>query len=120
MSRHNERLVAELKRLAAEFLQRVAGPQSMITVTDCLLSADGQHATILFSVLPEERERAALGFAQRQRGDFVRYVHEHLRAGHLPQVRFALDEGEKHRQKIDKLLQPRQSGDVGEPTETSA
>lgn len=105
MSRHEERLVSELRRLAAEFLNTAAGPRSLITVTDCVLGKDSRHATILVSVLPDSEERAALGFINRQVGDFVDYVHTHLKAGHLPQIHFALDEGEKHRQKIDKLLQ---------------
>lgn len=105
MSHHDERLSSQLSRLAAEFLNTVSNPRSLITVTDCLLSKDGRHASILISVLPESEERAALGFANRQVGELVRYVHEHLRAGHLPQIRFAIDDGEKHRQKIDKLLQ---------------
>lgn len=105
MSRREDRLVAELKRLAAEFLGLHAGPRSLITVTDCVLSNNGQRLQILISVLPETEERAALAFVRRQLSEFVLFVHEHLRAGYLPQISFALDAGEKHRQKIDKLLQ---------------
>lgn len=104
MSHHDERLTSQLSRLAAEFLNTVANPRSLITVTDCVLSKDGHRATILVSVLPESEERAALGFANRQISELVRYVHTHLRAGHLPQLSFGLDEGERHRQKIDRLV----------------
>ena len=105
MSHHEARLVAEIRRLAAEFFGRAAGPRSLLTVTDCLLSKNGQHITILLSILPESEERAALAFARRQTSELVRHIRNHLRTGHLPQIKFALDEGEKHRQKIDKLLE---------------
>lgn len=105
MSHHEARLVAELRRLAAEFFGRAAGPRSLLTVTECLLSKNKRRVTILISVLPESEERAALAFAKRQTSELVKFIRGHLRAGHLPQIDFAIDDGEKHRQKIDKLLQ---------------
>lgn len=105
MSYHEARLAAEIRRLAASFLGRAAGPRSILTVTDCLLSKNGQHLTILLSVWPASEEGAALAFAERQTSELVRYIHTHLHTGHLPRISFALDEDEKHRQKIDKLLQ---------------
>ena len=105
MSHHEARLIEEIRKLAAEFLGRAAGPRSLLTVTDCLLSKNKRHATILLSVLPDSEERAALAFAKRQTSELVNFIRTHLRAGHLPRLTFALDEGEKHRQKIDKLLQ---------------
>ncbi len=104
MSHHEARLVSEIRKLAASFLGRTAGPRSLLTVTDCLLSKNGQNITILLSVLPESEERAALAFAERQTSELVRYIRTHLRVGHIPQIYFALDDGEKHRQKIDKLV----------------
>ena len=105
MSHHSERLQAELKRLAAEFLNRASDGKSLITVTTVELSPSGQRATILLSILPETMEDVALAFAQRQLRELVSFVQANLRVCHLPKMNLALDLGEKHRQKIDKLLQ---------------
>ncbi len=92
-----------LKKAAAEFLQKESSGQSLITVTDVRLSNDEKYATILFTVLPEEKEAAALEFSKRMRTEFRGYVKYNTKIGKIPFFDFEIDLGEKHRQKIDLI-----------------
>ncbi len=105
MSQHRrERLLSSLKRLTAEFLQRQAGTQSVITVTGFELSSDTKRATIMISVFPDHKSPAAIDFANRQGGELREYIKTNLKLRQLPSFHFIMDEGEKHRQKIEELL----------------
>ncbi len=99
-----EKITNHIKELAAIFIEREAGPTSMITVTRVLLSPDGKKAKIMVSVLPREKEAAAYGFIKRNLGDLRKYVTKGLRVNPVPFLDVAIDEGEKNRQKIDDLL----------------
>lgn len=103
MSHHSEKLEQELQQRAAVFLQRESNGQSLITVTRCVLSENKRYATILISVLPVEKEQAALEFVRRQRTDFLDYIKKETKIGRLPTITFDLDIGEKNRQRIDEL-----------------
>lgn len=103
-SYRKEKLPETLQHLAAEFIEAESNRTSLITVTGCRLSSDSKRATILFTVLPETQERAVLDFLGRQKGAFKEFIQEKSRIGRVPQISFALDQGEKNRQKIDFLL----------------
>jgi ribosome-binding factor A len=105
MNFRHDKLQSKIQELAASFLAHEASPRSLITVTGLELAPDNRHGTILLSVYPKTEERAALGFARRKRGELKHYIYEHLRVGHLPELDFALDLGEAHRQRIDELVQ---------------
>ncbi len=98
----DERLKEVVREVAAEFLSREANRDTLITVTRTDLSQGGKHCNIFISVLPESRERAALGFANRHRGEFSDYYKKKIK-GMPPQVEFMLDFGEKNRQRLDEL-----------------
>lgn len=100
----NEKLPELIKHLAAEYLSHESNRTSLITITGCKLSGDSKRALILYTVLPDNQEAAAKDFLTRKRGDFKTYVQDHSRIGRIPQLTFALDNGEKNRQKIDFLL----------------
>lgn len=104
MSYRNQRLPEELGRLAAEFISRESGGQSLITVTSVRLVERGRRVDILISVLPEEKEDAALDFLNRQKKNFSEYVSERAKIGRMPSVVFALDKGEKNRQAIEAII----------------
>src|SRR5690349_14712298 len=97
-----ERLEEALRETAAEFLNREAGRQSMITVTRAELREDGRRGAVYLSVFPAAEEAAAVEFANRRRGDFVAYFKKRVRAA-VPHVEFLLDMGEKNRQRLDEL-----------------
>jgi ribosome-binding factor A len=100
----NEKIKNNIKELAAIFIEREAGVTSMITVTRVLISQDGKRATIMVSVLPREKEKAAYGFIKRNLGELRKHITKNLRINPIPFLDVQIDEGEKNRQKIDELL----------------
>lgn len=107
MSLHADRAAHVIGRAAAEFIERNAGKDSLITVTRTVPSSRGDHFTVFVSVLPDDKIRPALSFLDRQREDFSDYLRRHARLRPMPRIDFALDEGEKNRQRLDQL-----SGDL--------
>jgi len=99
----DEKLKDQIKKWAAEFLQRESNGNSLITVTDVKISADTKEATILFTVLPEDKQEAALEFARRQLSEFRVFLGENVKIGRMPFFHFDIDRGEKHRQRIDEI-----------------
>lgn len=104
MSYHRDAQLAEtISHLAGEFFARESNGVSLVTVTRAEMSHDLKNITIFFSVLPEKFEESALHFAKRKRADFREYLKEHTILRYLPTIDFALDMGEKNRQRIDEL-----------------
>ncbi len=103
MSIREEKVREHLRHLAAEFLQHEAGPSSLITVTNATFNEHNNLSTIFFTTLPADRERAALEFAKRKRREFRDYVKSKTRIRALPFFDFAIDTGEKNRQRIDEI-----------------
>ena len=99
----DEKLRDQIMKWAAEFLQRESTGQSLITVTDVKIGGEAREATILFTVLPESKQEAALEFARRQLGDFREFINKKVKAGRMPFFHFDIDTGEKHRQRIDEI-----------------
>ena len=99
-----EKITNHIRELAATYIEREAGVTSMITVTRVLLSSDNKRATIMISVLPREKEKAAYGFIKRNLGELRKYITKGLRINPIPFLDVEIDEGEKNRQKIDELL----------------
>ncbi len=89
--------------LAAEFINRESAGQSLITVTHAEEANRGRNITIYITVLPTTREAAVLDFLGRKRREFGAYVILHARMRMLPKVAFAIDVGEKNRQRMDEL-----------------
>ncbi len=103
-TKKQERIVSLLKELAAQYLHSASNGQSLITVTDCLISNNLKKATIFITVYPELKEGEALNFAKRQRGNLREFIKDHSLLGKLPFLDVKIDEGEKYQQKIDRLL----------------
>lgn len=100
----DEKASALLAKFAAEYFLTESNQDSMITVTKVELKNKGKDATIFFTALPENKEEAALEFANRRRNDFRHYITLKKSFGFTPQISFAIDFGEHNRQKIDELL----------------
>lgn len=92
-----------IKEIAADFLQRESNHLSLITVTDVSVSDKGNLATIFFTVLPEDKEKAALDFSKRKRAEFREYFKGKVKMRALPFFDFEIDKGEKNRQRIDDI-----------------
>ncbi len=100
-----EKIEEVLRNAAAEFLQRESNRLSLITVTRVIMFDKLTKATVLMTVLPENRQDEAVEFAQRNRQDFKEYLKKHTRLQRLPSVNFQIDFGEKNRQRIDEISQ---------------
>ena len=104
MSQQKDEKIKEiLRELASEFLMRESNRTSLITITGVELEARGSRAKILFTVLPENQEAAALDFFTRRLGDLREYVQEHARMMRVPFFEVGIDVGEKNRQRIDEI-----------------
>ncbi len=103
MSIRDEKMMAEVKELAARFLSLESNRTSLVTVTSASLSDNGKEATVYFTVFPEDKEDAVLEFAKRKRSEFKHFVKEESRLGRIPFFDFEIDKGEKNRQRIDEL-----------------
>jgi ribosome-binding factor A len=100
----DEKLKDQIKKWAAEFLQKESSGASLITVTDVKIGNEAREATVLFTVLPENKQEAALEFARRQLSEFRSFMTEKVKTGRMPYFHFDIDRGEKHRQKIDEII----------------
>ena len=100
----NEKIKNGIRKLAATYIEREAGLTSLITVTRVLLSDDNKRATIMVSVMPQEKEKPAYGFIKRNLGKLRKDIAKKLRINPIPFLDVKIDEGEKNRQKIDELL----------------
>ena len=101
----DEKLTELLKNLGAQFLSEEANRTSLLTVTRAEISSDRKYATIFFTVFPESAEATALDFTKRKRRDFKDFVRTHSRVSRIPFFDFAIDYGEKNRQRIDEISQ---------------
>ena len=99
-----EKITNHIKELAAMYIEKEAGPTSLITVTRVILSPDSKKAKIMISVLPREKEKAAYGFIKRNLGELRKHIKKGLKINPIPFLDVEIDEGEKNRQKIDDLL----------------
>ncbi len=103
MSLRHEKMESALREVAAEFMAREAGPQSLITVTGVRMAEDGNSAAILITVLPESQEDEAVKFANRNRGELGVFLTKRVRGMRAPHLEFMIDRGEKNRQRLDEL-----------------
>lgn len=101
----DERAKEIIREKAAIFLEKESSGNAIITVTDVRLSDQNGRALISFTVFPADKENGVLDFARRKRSDFREFLKKETRLFHLPFVDFAIDLGEKNRQKIDTLSQ---------------
>jgi len=99
----SEKLREALLHAAAEYLSREANRDSLITVTNAVLSEDGRRGTVFVTVLPDDAEERAVKFANRHRTEFAAFFKTRVRGAQAPHVEFAVDRGEKNRQRLDGL-----------------
>ena len=98
-----EKMREAIRHAAAEFLAEESNRTSLITVTNVHLSPRGDRATILVTVFPDQKEKEALEFVSRTGGALRDFIGGRVSLQRLPYISFALDVGEKNRQKIDEL-----------------
>lgn len=104
MSERNERVASLLQELIATFIRQEANTDPLITVTGISLSPDYRYATVLVTTIPDDREEDALIFLQRLGGELRHYVKRQSNLKIIPQLSFAIDYGERHRQRMDSVV----------------
>lgn len=104
MPNHHEKVMEEVKHLAAEYISRESNRVSLVTVTNISVSEDTKRATLYISVLPEDKENDALYFLKRKRSEMRDYIKERLRSRVIPFLDVEIDVGEKHRERIEQLI----------------
>lgn len=90
--------------ITQDFFQRESSGASMITVTRTDISRDMKHGTIFITVLPENKEEAAINFAKRMRSELRHFVMKRLPVKVIPFFEVEIDYGEKNRLHVDELL----------------
>ena len=104
MSGRRPTQVAEaIAHCAGDFLERESNHRSLVTATRADVSPDLKNVMVYLSILPHTFEDEVLSFAKRQRSNFRQYVKKHITLRFLPTIDFAIDYGEKNRQRIDDL-----------------
>ncbi len=103
MGHHDEKMVSRLVHLAAVYIAREAGRQTLITPTRADVSRDGSNATIFVSIFPDHEAPHAMEFLGRHVKNFRDFMKKEGRFPRIPRVRFEHDLGEKNRQHLDEL-----------------
>ncbi len=99
-----EKIKPQLMRIAATKIAEADNHTALISVTNADVSVDLKQATIFISVLPADKEAAALAFCGRHASDIRDTLQKTVNWHHVPFITFKIDLGEKNRQRIDELL----------------
>lgn len=102
-SRRDVQISETIAHLAAEYLARESNVGALLTVTHAEMSPDLAKALIFLSILPQTAEDETLRVIKRLRSDLRDYIKQKSFLHPLPVVDFAIDYGEKNRQRIDEL-----------------
>jgi len=103
-SKRQIQIALEIRGIAQDFFQRESSGASLITVTRAEVSGDMRHGTIFITVLPENKEAAALDFSKRMRSELRHTVMKRLPVKVIPFFEVEIDYGEKNRIHISELL----------------
>ena len=98
-----KRASSNLLHLAAEYIAREAGRDTLITPTRTDISPDRKNATIFVSVFPDDKKEHAIAFLARHRDNFRQFLRQHGRFAILPFIKFEFDYGEMNRQRLDEI-----------------
>src|ERR1035437_8952071 len=101
MIQRNEKVADLIKELSAQFLERESNRTSLVTVTSATCSPDLKRGTIYITVLPDNKEDEVLEFVKRKRSEFRDFLKKNIVIKNIPFIDFAIDRGEKHRQRIE-------------------
>ena len=101
MSKRSSMLATEVRSVIAPVLKRCPPKCGMVSITRLEISDDSSYATAYISALLEPK--AALDFLNGEMRDLQRLLGKMPRRN-IPRLRFRIDEGTKHSDRIDELL----------------
>ena len=101
------RLAETIRRLSGEWLEaeHADQPGALVTVTDVRVTEDLHHASVFFTVLGDDQERAAAEDRLAESAPRARtFVASQLRLRHAPTLEFVPDAVPGQGARIDRLL----------------
>ena len=104
-----------IKQIVAAMLERrVKDPRlGFVTITDVRLTGDGQHASIFYTVMGDERARAETAAALSSATGLIRSeVGKQLGVRHTPSLEFFLDAVPETAREIEDLLSKARAADA--------
>ncbi len=110
----NAKLADQIKTIIASTLERrVKDPRKgFITITEVRLSGDNREATVFYTVLGEDQERAASAAAlESAKGMLRTAVGQQLGLRHTPSLEFVLDATVEEARRIEALLDSARADD---------
>jgi ribosome-binding factor A len=110
------RLAKRIAQIVASSLEHeVKDPRlAMVTITDAKVTGDLRDATVYYTVLGPEEDRAAAAARLAETAPQARaYVAHHVRLRHAPTLEFVSDDLPARGVRIDQLLQQIGSRDDG-------
>ena len=104
MSDRKEKVHNLVRELAAKFLQTKTGGGYLISLTDSSITPDLKRIKIFMTVLPDQEEKMAMKFVASQASDLHEYLKKNMHMKFIPFITFAIDKGEKSRQRFEEAL----------------
>lgn len=107
MYSRNDRLKELYRELVTKLLREVKDPglAGFWTVTDLQLSVDRKTATVYYSILGSEEQRAAAGKALERAAPYLRVLlKKEVTVKVIPHLVFVYDETPRKASRIDELL----------------
>ena len=101
------RLAETIRRLVGEWMEaeRADQPGPLVTVTDVRVTGDLHHASVFFTVLGDDEQRAAAEALLASSAPQARtFVASQLRLRHAPTLEFVSDTVPGQGARIDRLL----------------
>ncbi|HMR49273.1 MAG TPA: 30S ribosome-binding factor RbfA [Arachnia sp.] len=111
----NEKLTEQIKAIIASTLdRRVKDPRlGFVTITEVRLTGDNREATVFYTVLGEDEERAGSAAAlESAKGMLRTTVGQQLGLRHTPSLEFVLDATPEVAKNIEDLLARAQASDA--------
>jgi len=106
MTFRKEKLESLLIRLISEYiLIHLHYAEARITITRLDLSPDFRKAIMFVTIEPDEKSKEALYELKKILSPLRKHIGEALTIRYIPVFEFCIDEGEKHRVRIEELIQ---------------
>lgn len=104
-SRRQERLGELYRKIASEFFhEHVGGKGTIANVTNVEVKNGLREIVVYYSVWPDEKEEEVKKALTYRKRAFRDRIGKEVQTKFVPEIRFLLDEGEKKRATIEKLL----------------
>ena len=100
----HQKVVGIIRELIAQYVQQEANTDPLITITGATIAPDYRRVTILFTTIPDDREKDAEVFLKRHATDMRQFLKRKAHLKIIPHLDFQLDVGERHRQHMDEVV----------------